>query len=174
VPGISLTDLKAHLGITSNRDDGELQEMLDAAEAWTSRHIGLPVGAATHDFRVYSDSTQLLLPATGLSGDVTVTDPTGAAVTGASVDLAAGIVRVPYRRSGTWTVTLTRPAGTGLEPDLRLAVLIIAAHLWETQRGPAPAGPLADPDAVPAFGAGFAIPNRAQDLLSGFRLPATA
>ncbi len=174
MPGISLNELKVHLGVTSNRDDDEMQNMLDAAERWTSRYIGMPVGVTTHGFRVYSDTTLLLLPATGLSGDVTVIDPAGATVAGASVDLAAGIVRVPYRRSGTWTVTLTRPAGTGVEPDLRLAVLIISAHLWETQRGAAPAGPLGDPGAAPAFGAGFAIPNRAQDLLAGYRLPVTS
>lgn len=79
---IPLPDLKAHLGIpaTTTRDDAELQDMLDAAEAWTARYIGVPVGATTHDFLVYSESTLLLLPATGLSGGTTVTDPTGVAV----------------------------------------------------------------------------------------------
>jgi hypothetical protein len=61
---------------------------------------------------------------------------------------------------------------TGYVPTpaaIRLAVLIVAAHLWETQRGTA-ALPQPGFDQVPtmAGGAGFAFPNRAKELLADY------
>jgi hypothetical protein len=62
------------------------------------------------------------------------------------LDADTGLVRtgvgrlVPY---GTYTVTYTS-GRADLPAAIRLAVLIIAEHLWETQRGAAPVGPLCD------------------------------
>ncbi len=59
-------------------------------------------------------------------------------------------------------------------PDLRLATLIIAGHLWETQRVPQPGGggPIGfGGDGAPGgFSAGYGVPNRAMDLMMPYLL----
>jgi hypothetical protein len=74
---------------------------------------------------------------------------------------------------GTYTVTYTS-GRADLPAAIRLAVLVIAEHLWETQRGAAPVGPLSGDDTFPTPGLGFAIPNRALELLAPYRRPAVA
>jgi hypothetical protein len=46
--------------------------------------------------------------------------------------------------------------------------------LWDTQRGAAPVGPLATDDTFTTPGAGFAVPNRAVELLAPYRQPSIA
>lgn len=53
---------------------------------------------------------------------------------------------------------------------VRRAIMELARHLWETQRGPA-AGPLDEDGSLGTFG--FAIPNRVSELLRPY-LPASA
>jgi len=70
-------------------------------------------------------------------------------------------------------LTATYVAGRTSVPDaVRMAALIIAAHLWETQRGASPSPiPTDDFGSSQPFGVGFAIPNRAMELLSPYLLP---
>jgi hypothetical protein len=60
------------------------------------------------------------------------------------LDADTGIVRLA---SGGWfagSYRVTYSVGRPTVPAaVRLAILVIAAHLWETQRGAAPVGPLA-------------------------------
>ena len=82
---------------------------------------------------------------------------------------------------GTYTVTYTS-GRDDLPAAIRLAVLVIAEHLFETQRRPgfttdAPAGfGGADgiPDATNSTPMGFAIPSRAQELLAPYMIPRIA
>ena len=169
---IDLTDLKAHLNISHARDDAELQRVLDAAEAWVNRGTGRLLGGGTRTLSARALSGRvLILPAVGLSSVAGLTDPSGLAASPRpeDVDLFAGIIGLPYCRRGVWTVEGTWGADP-IEPDIQLAVLIIARHLWETQRTAGqPEG------GRPGFGSyaeaavpmqGFAIPNRARDLLA--------
>jgi hypothetical protein len=56
---------------------------------------------------------------------------------------------------------------------IREAILIIAAHLWETQRGTSPSALSlqgADIGDAVSPGLGYAIPNRARELLEPYAL----
>lgn len=174
---IPLADLKRHLNITSSTHDAELQtDALDPAEAWVGKYLGVPLGEGWRDFTVTATGGNLILPISNLTAVVSVTDPDGLAVTvlARDVNLSAGIIAVPYRKSGSWTVTVN--VDTAVPADVRLAVLLIAGHLWETQRGTSPSALAlqgAEPEVFPA-GQGYAIPNRAQALLEPYRMPAVA
>jgi hypothetical protein len=64
-----------------------------------------------------------------------------------------------------------------LPADVSGAIVLIAAHLWETQRGSAPSAlALQDPNGFDPStpGLGFAIPNRAKELLAAYIRPAVA
>ena len=172
---IPLADFKQHLNITSSTNDDELQSILDAAEAWVEKHTGLQLGAGTRTFTVYASARSLLLPTTNVVSVTSVTDPDGLTVTVLSRDmnLHAGIVTVPYYKSGPWTVVATFDAA--VPADLAAATLMIASHLWDTQRGTSPTG-LQQPDEVTSFGGGvsYAIPNRALEMLEAYLLPGIA
>ena len=167
----TLADLKAHLDKTTNTDDVELSEMLEAAVDVVEGIVG-PVTAKTVTETHTSSSGVLVLNRVPVAGLVSV------AQYGAAQDLAlfhadpdSGILsRVDgYGFAGPVTVTYSvgRP---NVPAAIRLAVLIIAAHLWETQRGNTGGGPIAAE--AEAFGApsiaGYAIPNRARDLLARY------
>jgi hypothetical protein len=99
------------------------------------------------------------------------------------LDPDTGLVRrrLGTRFYGTYTVTYTS-GRADLPAAIRLAVLIIAEHLFETQRRPGfthrrPAGfGGADgiPDATNPVGTGYAIPSRAQELLQPYMMPRIA
>jgi hypothetical protein len=95
------------------------------------------------------------------------------------LDVSTGLVRVASgaRFAGTYTVTYTAGLAT-MPAAIRLAVLIVAEHLWQTQRGTAPSAlALQDPngfDPNSPMGVGFAIPNRAEELLARYVLPSIA
>jgi uncharacterized phiE125 gp8 family phage protein len=167
---VSLDDLKAHLNITSGTNDDELLDMLDAATGVVEGLVGpITSGTVTEThYRVRSDALVLQqMPVGSLSsisyrvGNV----ETGLLVGDFLLDPATGIVRSAYgyHFCGDYTVTYT--VGESLPAAVRQALLIIAAHLWETQRGAAPVGPLAADDGALTPGLGYAIPNRARELL---------
>jgi hypothetical protein len=91
------------------------------------------------------------------------------------LDADTGIVRLA---SGGWfagSYRVTYSVGRPTVPAaVRLGILIVAGHLWETQRGAAPVGPLATDDTFATPGAGFAVPNRAVELLAPYRQPSIA
>jgi hypothetical protein len=182
---IALADLKAHVNIPSGQtgNDAEMQGFLNAAERKVTGLTGITPGAATGTWHVYPVGRRLILPATYLTGITSVTDPDGLTVTvdAAHLNLAAGIIELPYahhyrfphRRA--WTVVGTLDGA--VHDDLRLAVLIIAAHLWQTQRvagqGEArvPGFGSGGAGAAPGVSVGYAIPNRAAELLETYRMP---
>lgn len=99
---------------------------------------------------------------------VSVTSVVDAAgVTRAAADFTvypSGVVTGP---DGVFTVTYTAgrsATAAGLPQSYRLAILIVAEHLWQTQRGNGARG--RSDDVIPA---GFAIPNRARQLVGGIR-----
>jgi hypothetical protein len=159
-----LTDLKAHLNMASTRDDGELLDMLDAADEVVRGLVGSFAASSVVERVAVFDGTALL--SRKPSGAVDLGD-----VTGFTVNAAAGLLQEVPAPNGA---RLTATYGTGGEPvpaAVRLATVIIAAHLWETQRGTASPSPLSPDDVAPGFGAGFAIPNRAKELLAPYTRP---
>jgi hypothetical protein len=164
----SLDELKAHLNITRTSNDDELLLMLDAATDMVRSMVGsFDAGAVTE--RVAARGGTVVLSRRP-PANVTVADSTGDSVTGFTVNAAAGLVYDVAARTGPLTVSYTVGDGQ-VPPSVALATLIIAAHLWQTQRGPASSGPLAaasSDDLTTVPGAGYAIPNRARELLQPF------
>jgi hypothetical protein len=177
----TLSDLKPHLNKQSSADDAELQVMLDAATEVVASYVGDYVSGAVSE-RVVARGGQVLLSRRPVVGDVTLTTvpgwgsltgwdsitSAGGQVTGHTVDAASGVV---YDVAACGPLTATYTVGASTVPAaVTLATVIIAGHLYETQRGVAPT-PLA-PDQGDEFaltpGLGFAIPNRAKELIEPY------
>lgn len=169
----TLDDLKAHLNITSSTpaQDDELTHVLIAVSELVAKIIGGPLAVTTITARYNTAGTVLIPSQRPLVSVVSATADWGGTVDASSytVDTYGGTITGLY---GTWGAgTLVYTAGLSQVPErVRLAGLIIAKHLWETQRG---AGRPGDNDEfVPA--AGFAIPRRAEELLQYDQIPGIA
>lgn len=165
----SLADVKTHLNLTSSANDGELTLMLDAAEDVVRSIVGSFTAVAVTERVAATGGTVLL--SRHPQGEVTLTRD-GVAVDGFTTNSAAGLIYdVP---SGYGQLVASYSAGPGVVPAaVKLATLIITSHLWETQRGASPSAlSLQQPDADPFVGGvGFAIPNRARELLDPYIRP---
>ena len=176
----TLGDLKAHLDmdVANNKNDAELTDMLDAAVDVVEGIVG-PITAKTVTETHRVNAGELVLRRFPVADLVSVTQFGAEQSVGLfEVDADSGIVRRGdgYGFVGSFTVTYSAGRPT-LPASIRLAILIVAGHLWDTQRGTSPSAlALQDPDA--GFGApsvaGYAIPNRARDLLARYVQPTLA
>jgi hypothetical protein len=161
----SLSAVKAHLNMTSTANDDELGLMLEAANDVVRSLVGsFGVDDVTETVAVHGGTA--ILSHRPVVGDVQL----DGAVTGYLVNRAAGLLHdlPPSLRSMTVAYTAGRE---GVPAAVTLATAIITGHLWETQRGTSPSAlALQRPDMdVPfAGGIGYAIPNRAKELLEPF------
>lgn len=175
---VSLAEVKKHLNIDDTDSDDELRFYMDAATEMVEGMVG-PVARRIVTETVTGRDGELILnhaPAISLTTVESTQGWTGTYDTaGMHLDGPSGIVR--YGATGlTWSypVSVTYVAGRVIVPAaIRLATLIILAHMWETQRGgDSPASLLAGGDQDPGFspGFGFAVPNRAKELLAPYML----
>ncbi len=166
----TLDDAKQHLDITRTTDDAELMDFLEATTAIVETYIG-PLSATTFvEKHPSGDRLVLFHPPvlTVVTVEPWLTAGTGYLAADLVVDAGTGTVQ---RKDGlTFTggpFRVTYTAGLlVVPPNVRLAYLMILAHLWKTQRGPSaklPAGGAADTTPVP--GMGYAVPRRALELL---------
>lgn len=178
----TLPDLKQHLNIPSavTDDDDELETVLDAALEVVAGIVGpLEAETVTEIHRGVNSPLLVLrrMPAaelSSISARYSSTDTTALSLSDYELDSDTGIVRLVNGSGfyGTYVVEYTT-GRTDLPASVRLAVLIVAAHLWETQRRPGftsatPAGFGGSdgvPDASIQTGFGYAIPARAMELL---------
>ena len=172
---VTLAEAKALLNKTLSNDDAELAVYLDAATEVVEGLCG-PCSVQTFTETVPGGSSLLLSHRPVVA--VQTVAATAAGVTspvapGALViDGAAGVASTPAGAYvGDQVVTYT--AGRTVVPaSLKLAAAIIVGHLWDTQR---PAG--GGGRRVPGGGddvsvvMGYAIPNRALELMNTYRLP---
>ena len=176
MPLPTVDDLKRYLNKTSTADDAELSDMLDAAVDMVQGLVG-PVTSQTvteTHYGVHSDVVVLRqVPALALSAVSGRTypgaAPTSYTLTDYVLDPDTGLVRMVSGYQFGGDVTVTYSAGrTTVPAAVSLAILIIAGHLWNTQRGVSPTA-LQDPEAS-AFQSpsGYALPNRALELLAPF------
>lgn len=177
---LSLDDAKQHLNIpaATTTYDAELEVYVAATTGSVEGIIG-PVGRRTVTETVYPSSGVLLLSTTPVLSLTSVTPYAGTALTVGSLVLSpnSGVV-YPGTYGSFWAssyVVVYTVGRASVPAEVNLAARIILAHLWETQRGPAEL-PLAAPDEGGLVaGFGFAIPNRAKELLAAYRLaPAVA
>jgi hypothetical protein len=166
---VTVSELKDFANITSSSADAELDLMRDAAQDAVEGLVG-PV--------LWRNVTETVVALGGVAvlGYRPVVSLTSVLHEGAAVTYTttgtAGILTGIRGYNGR-DLTVTYVAGrTTVPAALRLATLIIAAHLWETQRGNSPSSALPLAEETAAFGMGYGIPNRAKDLLAPYLMPA--
>lgn len=177
---LSLTDAKKHLKLKATRTDRD-DEIRDWTESVTRGIEGLcgPVVVRTvherHDIRRAQAIALRALPALELT-DVHPILSTGTAYAVADLDLDPDTGVVQRLDGGTLTgpLRVTYTAGRPVVPaNITAAARIIVQHLWRTTQGPSRPQPgTGDFDVTePIAGFGYAIPNRALQLLDPDRLP---
>lgn len=175
---LSLTDGKEHLNIRSSRHDAEVREWIEATTRSVEYFTGpVVVRQVVEDFREREARAVALLQTpvvevtsvTALGGGSSgyeVEDLTLDPMTGVVARHDGGLLRGPLR----WTYR----AGRAIVPaNITAAAKIILQHLWRTQQGPGrPQVGTGDFDvSEPIPGLGYAIPNRAVQLLEPDRMP---
>lgn len=180
---LSLTDAKAHLNITTTTHDEELRGWIESVTAGIEQLAGVCVRRTVIE--------KQNVPASGVSAlalreipvlSVTTvaavrTGGTSYAVADLDVDGPSGVVE---RKDGgllCGPLRVTYTAGrTAIPANITAAARIILQHLWRTQYGASRAGAAIGggddflvTEQVPGFG--YAIPNRALQLLQPDRLP---
>jgi hypothetical protein len=180
---VSLSAAKSAANVAGTANDDELQVHLASATRIVESYVG-PVVVRQYAQQVaarYPCLTSLPRQGPGLTPVLTLTSltplyTTGTTWTAASVvvDPVTGELRQASGApvwGGPWTAVYT--AGQQVvAPNWQLAALIIIQHLWETQRGASALPLVMDEVVVP--GTGFAIPNRAADLLRLDSVPGIA
>lgn len=154
---VTLDEVQQHLDVTEVTDETLMVQQ--AAQGAVEGIVG-PILWRTVT-RTVSGSSSIVLPVLPV---VSVTSLTGAGTPVTyTANPDAGILSDVY---ATGPLTVTYVAGrTSVSDDIRYATLIIAAHLWQTQRGNAPAPGFTEETFDGTPGVGYAIPNRAMDLL---------
>lgn len=149
----------------------EVEERFKTALAFVESKCG-PLTPREITKRVHADSTGFIAlpvyPAVSIVSATSVSSGAEVDVSGWDVDYESGFVR--GASAGTFRVTYE--AGWVETPhELRLAVLLLGAHLWETRRGrasrPFTHGGMADAGAPAGF-TGYFLPNRVKELMNGF------
>jgi hypothetical protein len=178
---VSLADAKTHLNITSTTHDEELRGWIESVTRGVEHLAGACVRRTVterHDVSATVGALTLALrktPALSLTSVVAILDGgTDYMVADLDLDGETGIVQRldGGRMVGPLRVTYT--AGRAVIPaTITSAAKIILQHLWRTQH-PAGRPSLGGEDysvteQVPGFG--YAIPNRALQLLEPDRLP---
>lgn len=180
---ISQADAKEMLNIpaATTTYDTELDGWIASIEAGLERFTGGPVVNRTITERVEATSGYTVLcvrqrPLVSLQSVVNVGSGQPLALDDMTdLDVNAGTIRRRlgwpffgpfYQYLPVFDVTYTAGWGTAVPAAFNSFARIVIQHLWETKRGPI-AMPMAgeQPVAVPGFG--FAIPNRAAELLNG-------
>lgn len=176
---VSLEEMRAHLNmqVRDPGEDVELQRMIDAADGAIEAFLGVVVAPRTVTERhIMPPSGMVCLRALPVIEVVEVVSLDGATTWDPSrVDLDH---EIGVLRAGTSGVLgdfrVTFAAGM-TDPPARyaLAEMIIAAHMWETQRVRTMAQGFTaggDDEFQGQFGRGYSLPNRAIELL-GARTP---
>jgi hypothetical protein len=174
----SLADGKAQLDIpaTSTGDDDELRQFIEATTAAIEFFVG-PIMPRTVEQVVCGDRYEWVLHTMPVMAITAITPiqtwQQAIDLNALDVDGETGIVR---RIDGLWFYSgeyrVAYKAGrTVVSPNISLAGKLILQHLWRTQYGSARGPSVADDYQVtePIPGFGYAIPNRALQLLQNDR-----
>jgi hypothetical protein len=175
---LSLADAKRHLNKTSTSDDDEIRSWVESITAGIEGLCGTVVVRSfteRHDFRRAGTIVLRRTPALTLTSAVPVlTGGTTYEVADLDLDGETGIVQRLDGGVLYGPLRFTYTAGRRIVPAaMTSAARIILQHLWRTQQGPGrPQRGTDDYDvSEPVQGFGYAIPNRALQLLEPYRLP---
>lgn len=164
----SVEELKTHTNTTTTVNDNEMRVHLAAATDRVEQIIGGPVSPQTFT-ETHCTGDSVIIPRKRPLVSVTSITPyqgTALSTDAYRLDTDLGAIFLRYGYSSEYT--LVYRAGWAILPEaIKLAGLIIAQHLWRLQYGRGRQATGEDPLAP---GAGFAIPNRAAELLMDYRL----
>lgn len=168
---VSLADMKKHLNMTSTNDDEELRGFIEAATSVIEDELGRAAVRRTFTEQ-HTAYGEILLNWTPVVTVTSVTTVDGAAAWN-TVDLHVSPSGIVTAKTGAAALVgvldVVYVAGPAVMPaNWSLAGKIIVQHLWETQRG-SKGGMRAGGTETPGAGFtryGFAIPNRAKELLT--------
>jgi len=177
----SLASAKAQLEITTTTDDDEIREYIEATTTAVEYFVGA-VARRTVTQVIKGGSDRVLLHTTPVLAvtSVTALQPWQEAVTTSMLDADAetGVLRRIdglLLAGGEYRIAYT-VGRTAVPANVSLAAKLILQHLWRTKYGASRglsgiggAEDFAVTEAVPGFG--YAIPNRALQLLQGDRQP---
>ncbi|OLE27976.1 MAG: hypothetical protein AUG44_08790 [Actinobacteria bacterium 13_1_20CM_3_71_11] len=170
---ISLADAKAQLNITSTTQDEEIRDYLGGITTVIEEHLGQAVVRKSYTEQQDACGGAFVLnwsPVVSLTS-VALLDGTYTFDVSTLAVSAAGVVTSPNGIAPYGRVTVTYTAGRSIIPgNYLLAARIILQHLWETQRGTKGAGRFGGLEDSMQLGTGhmgYAIPNRAVELLGG-------
>lgn len=167
---VTLGEAKAHLNITATTSDTELETFIDRAEAAVVARCG-PLAPVAVTSRVRGESNILALPTTPVISLTSITPLNASALTVTDYLVSEGgnVEHV----IGAWFLarwyTVTYQAGrTTLAEDLRLGILELIRHMWDTQRGglSRPGSPMSTAMSNTMPGAAYLFPFRVEQLLA--------
>lgn len=175
---MSLATAKQHLKKTDTADDDEIRDWIEACTRAVEQFVGpVVMRSVTEDVR-FKAATSLALtqiPAVQLvSVTSLVTGATAPDLSALHLDGETGIVTRLDGAALYGPLQFVYVAGRSIVgANIRGASRIILQHLWRTRQGPGrPQRGTDDYDVTePLPGLGFAIPNRAVQLLDPDRLP---
>lgn len=167
---ISVPTAKRQLKITESNQDDEVRDYVEAASLVVERHLGEAIAPRPVTEQQEVENGTLILNVFPVISLVSLSTVDGSQTWDTSTlhPSSSGVVRI-----GTLTgwfrhrVTVTYMVGQPVVPaNIRLATAIIVEHLWQSKRGTR-GGPNAGgmQDTMMAHGLGYAIPNRALELL---------
>jgi hypothetical protein len=175
---MSLATAKKHLKKNDSNDDDEIRDWIEACTRAVEQFVGPVIVRTVVETADFSSARSVALqqiPVVELTSVVAVrTGGTSYDVDDLDLDPETGIVT---RKDGGMLygpLRFTYPAGRAIvSANIRSASKIILQHLWRTRQGPGrPQLGTGDFDVnEPIPGLGFAIPNRAVQLLDPDRLP---
>lgn len=174
---VTLEEFRAHLQLEPGEepeDDGERWGKVLAATGLIEGKVGaIRPRSVTERCRESGGGIELGNgPVLSVASVVSVGGSTSYAVDDLDLDLDAGLI---FRAGGyglpcgDYTVTYTIGRNP-IPPELMEAVLVVAAQLWESQRGPGATNRFTGMggDEQPIY-RGFAWPNRAKQLIGPYR-----
>ncbi len=163
---VGLEEIREQLRRTDNADDSSLRRHLAAATRYIASKVG-PIGATTFTERYYvlgdfSVRKHPLISVTSLTPDA------GTAYDASSyrADTDLGQILVVAGIGAGWHTLVYRAGWVDIPDNFASAGRIIVKHLWETENGGG--GRRVD---VTQTGLGFAVPNRAIELLNVDKIP---
>lgn len=179
---VPLEDIKQQLNIATTTTDSELRDYITAASAVVDLMCGpvIPRTVTETLGRPYLGTWALVVSQAPIISVTSIVSQLVGGQTYAPADLLlntdAGIIQILAGGYFYGTLTVTYVAGRALVPPaLNMAARIIVQHMWETQRGPTSRPGLSGDDTSVIPGLGYAVPNRALELLKTCpRVPAMA
>ena len=182
---LPLQDAKDALNIAQANTayDVEIAVMVATIEAGLERITGGPLVTTQITERVkvgyaYRSLTLRQRPVVDVVSITDIASGSALAVSDLDVDTNAGIVRrkllQPFWGAGPYYSVVYRAGwGTALPAAFNLAARIILAHLWEIQQGPGMRPSMGGSDMTRVYrdiGEGFAVPNRALEVMAPYAI----